>query len=217
MFALLRWGEIYVCGFEFAVAQEFGDDLHTDPIQGGLVRVYAHQTGEQQRVYTLELDQGQHVRRFGEEFLRTEVADSKSVDIGLTVADVDPVGLLAGVHIVAARVGVGVAVHRVLVGQQALIGQPGKPGAVLGVGMQVGDLVGLLYLDGSHLFEEGQRIWVGLFGEGDIVDDETAQGLFTFWGDFSHDLLLTFQDADGYIRASARVAVDRAALGVLNL
>ena len=54
----------------------------------------------------------------------------------------------------AAWLRIGVTTVGVLVGQQPPVGQAGKPGAILPVGMQVGDLVILLDLEGRHLLQE---------------------------------------------------------------
>ena len=118
--------------------------------------------------------------RFRQELFRTEVTDREGMYLGRALGDVDPVRFRAGIHIVAARVGIGVAVYRVLAGEQALVGQPGEPGAVLPVGVQVGNAVGLLDLDGGHLLQKSQRIRVGVLRERHAVDDVAAQGFFAF-------------------------------------
>ena len=65
-----------------------------------------------------------------------------------------------------ARIGICVFAGRLLAGEQLLIRKACKPGTVLPIGMQVGDLVLLLDLDGSHLLEKFQSSGFVLAGKG---------------------------------------------------
>jgi len=109
--------KIYVGRLELAVPQEVRAHFHADPVQRGLVGVHTHQPGQEQSVHALDFDQRQHERAFRQELLRAEVADGEGVDFGRAVGDVNPLGLCAAEHVMAARIGVGVARLRITAGE----------------------------------------------------------------------------------------------------
>ena len=94
----------------------------------------------------------------------------------------DPLRFIAGIHIVAAWIGIRVAGLRIARAKQDAISQAHKERRILPVGMQIRDRIDLLDLQRRHLFEQRQRFFVQHFGERHVVDNITAQHFGTLFG-----------------------------------
>src|SRR5512137_3001253 len=105
---LLYQVEVNICRFKLGVAKESPSHLFTDPVDVGILGVNTDQPSQEQGVALFKFHLDQDEGTFRQESLRSEIADGKGVDPALRL-DLNPFGLLAGVHVMTTRGGVSVS------------------------------------------------------------------------------------------------------------
>jgi acetoacetyl-CoA synthetase len=161
-----------------------------------LLRLDPDQAGKEQGIDPIELHQDQGEGGLLEKGLAAEVTGGEGVHPPL-LRQFDPFGRSAALHAVAAGGCVGIARRRAAAAKQLPVCQTGKKGGILGIGMEIVDLVVLL--------------------DNDRIDVEKRGSCFVFL-QFDVFVIITFltpfQDRYRDIGSRARVAVDQAPFGV---